>query len=89
MGDWKSEPDALMRETAAFVSTVKNRKDCERPPRAPVEQIELKPLHFGSGSKRGYITDRVERFRAHQQRLIREREEYAESVLLKMRSSTG
>jgi hypothetical protein len=52
-----------------------------------VEQVSLKPLGFVAGSEREEIITRVQRFRAHQQRLINEREEYATSVLVKMRSS--
>ena len=84
MSNWKIALDAPVKETTASTSTGIGR---ERPlPREMVERIGLKLPDFGS-RERDEIKRRVQKFRALQQRLIREREEYAASILSKMRSS--
>lgn len=50
-----------------------------------MERLGLKQLDVG-GTEREEIMKLVRSFKAHQQRLIREREEYALSILSKMRS---
>jgi hypothetical protein len=86
MGDWKIELEALIRETTAFASAVRHNTGRERPsPTEMVERIGLKPLEV-SDTERQQIINRVKSFKAHQQRLIKEREEYAASVLSKVRS---
>jgi hypothetical protein len=54
--------------------------------RETIDGIGLRPPDFG-GAEREEINKRVQSFRAHQQRLIREREEYAASILQKMLSN--
>jgi hypothetical protein len=86
MGDWKIELDALVKQTTAFASNVGDNIGRERPsPREMVQRIGAKPPDLSS-PEREEIIKRVQSFRAHQQRLIKEREEYAASILLKMRS---
>ncbi len=88
MGHWKAELDALVAETTAFASSI--QEELARPapqPKQSVERIGLKPLDYG-GSERDEILKRVQNFKTHQQRFIREREEFAASMLSKIRPLT-
>lgn len=78
MVHWRAELDALVTETMAFAKSINAEAERSVPP--PPERIALTPLDYG-GSEREEILTRVEAFKAHQQRLIREREEYAVSLL--------
>jgi hypothetical protein len=51
-----------------------------------VERVGLKPMDWG-GPEREEISRRVANFKAHQQRFMREREDYAASVLKGMLAS--
>jgi hypothetical protein len=83
MADWKSDFDALVNETIAFAKGISH----ERPlPREVVERVGPKPMDWG-GPEREEISRRVVNFKAHQQRFIREREDYAASVLKRMLAS--
>ena len=85
--DWKAELDALIADSMAFVQTIK--VDVEQPrarPREDVERIGLIPIDLGDG-EREEIRKRVENFRRHQERFIREREAFAASLLSKTRSA--
>ena len=88
MRDWKSELDALVAETTAFTRSLK--KDIEHPrpqPQAVPKRDGLSvPVH--GASERDEITKRVESFKAHQERFMREREEYADSLLRRIRPIT-
>jgi hypothetical protein len=86
MGDWKADLDALVAETRAFTIAVNDWAAQPHPP--PRETVQgLDPIDWG-GPEREEIRKRVENFKAHQQRLAREREGYATSVLRSLRSRT-
>jgi hypothetical protein len=75
MADWKTELNALVQETNAFVKSLR----VEPPmPRTIVEPNRMPPVK-GIASEREEIRQRVANFQAHQQRFIREREDYASS----------
>jgi hypothetical protein len=83
MADWKPDLDAIVNETMALAKGISH----ERPlPREMVERVGLKPLDWG-GPEREEISRRVANFKAHQQRFIRDREDYAASVLKRMLAS--
>ncbi len=88
MGHWKAELDALVAETRSFTSAI--HEELARPapqPKESIERIGLKPLDYG-GSERDEILKRVQNFRTHQQRFIQEREEFAASMLFKLKPLT-
>ena len=75
MADWKTELDALVKETMAFAKSLR----VEPPmPRTIVEPNRMPPVSR-IVSEREEIRQRVANFKAHQQRFIREREDYASS----------
>jgi hypothetical protein len=83
MADWKADLDAFVNETMAFAKGISH----ERPlPREMVERFGLKPMDWG-GPEREEISRRVANFKAHQQRFMTERENYAASVLKRMLAS--
>jgi hypothetical protein len=78
MTDWKADLDALVQETMALTKSVR----VEPPvPRAVVEPNWM-PLN---NSERDEIRQRVANFKAHQERFAREREDFAASLLKRMR----
>ncbi|KRQ12134.1 hypothetical protein [Bradyrhizobium manausense] len=88
MRDWKSELDALVAEAMAFAGSLKVEIELapgstEKSPR----RDGLSVPDYG-GSEREQIRKRVERFKAHQERFMREREEYANSLLRRIRPVT-
>jgi hypothetical protein len=101
MTDWKSDFDALVQETMAFVKN--NRVAPPMPgsivepplPRTVVEPAtppaiglgRLPPLSLPK-SERDEIRQRVSNFKAHQERVAREREEFAASQLKRMLERT-
>jgi hypothetical protein len=76
MTDWKADLDALVFETMAFAKTIHR----EQMPADLIERPTLQPMNWG-GPQREEIEQRVANFKAQQQRLIREREDYAASTL--------
>ncbi len=75
MTDWKTDLDEFVKETMAFAKSLR----VEPPmPRTIVEPDRIPPVK-GIESEREEIRQRVANFKAHQQRFIREREDYAES----------
>ena len=83
MTNWQADLDALVKETMALTKSVR----VEPPmPRANVEPNRLPPVNRME-SEREEIRQRVANFRAHQQRLIREREDYAASEWNRMLAS--
>lgn len=81
MHDWKSELDALVAESMAFARSLKEQIEWSRPqPKEVVEQSASSAPDYGGG-ERDEIRKRVESFKAHQERFMREREEYADSLL--------
>jgi hypothetical protein len=82
MTDWKTDRDALVDEGMAFARTVRQ----EPPATDLTERPRLEPMNWG-GPQREEIRQRVSNFKAHQQRLTKEREDYATSTLKKMSRS--
>jgi hypothetical protein len=80
MSDWKPARDALLDERLAFARTAHR----EVPATDLAELPRLEPMNWG-GPQREEIGQRVSRFKAHQQRLTREREDYATATLRKMK----
>ena len=80
--DWKTDRDALVDEGMAFAGTVRR----EAPATDLAERPRLQPMNWG-GPQREEIRQRVSNFKAHQQRLTKEREDYATSTLKKMNRS--
>jgi hypothetical protein len=87
--DWKTDRDALIQETMAFAARVRkdastldwsdlNRaaNDRTQPPPAPGTTLEI---------ERAAIKQRVANFKALQQRLIHEREAFANTALQQIR----
>jgi hypothetical protein len=73
--DWKSHLDALVEETQAF--SLGPPAKALLPPIA--REPSLPPAMHTTGSLREEIAQRVAHFGAHQQRLMRERENYAQA----------
>ena len=85
MADWKTELEALVKETTAFAKS----HGVEPPmPRTIAEPNRIPPL-TGIKSEREEIRQRVANFKANQQRFIRDREDYAESKWKRMLASSG
>jgi hypothetical protein len=76
MTDWKADLDALVFETMAFAKTIHR----EQMAADLIERPILQPTNWG-GPQREEIEQRVANFKAQQQHLIREREDYAASTL--------
>ena len=116
MADWKTERDALVSETMAFVQVVRSQKPVSAEliaapmqvladvlthpqevasqvpePAQPTseETVEPQPIKRNLELDREEIRQRVANFREHQQRLMREREDYARSTLMRMQASLG
>lgn len=87
MDNWKAELDALIEETMAFANEIAKDISRERPVSVqPAQPSRIQTLDFGE-PERDQIQKRVESFRAHQGRLMRERQDYAASVLSRLRTS--
>ena len=71
----KANQDALIDETMAFVATIRPVADVNQPPQT-TKFIDR---------ERDAIKQRVGSFKAHQQRLIRERQAFANAALKKIR----
>jgi hypothetical protein len=83
MINWKADLDSLLEETMTFARSVG-----VEPPSKQRPWFEPKmPLVNWRVSQREEIEQRVAAFKSHQQRLIREREEYAAAQLKRMRAS--
>ncbi|MDA9489151.1 hypothetical protein XI09_14150 [Bradyrhizobium sp. CCBAU 11386] len=88
MHDWKSELDALVAETTAFAKSLKVEIELPRPQQKEIVELAGLSVPDHGGSERDEIRKRVESFKAHQERFTREREEYAESLLRRIRPIT-
>jgi hypothetical protein len=80
--DWKTDRDALVDKGMAFAKTARR----EALATDLAERPRLEPMNWG-GPQREEIRPRVSNFKAHQQRLTKEREDYATSTLKKMNRS--
>jgi hypothetical protein len=80
--DWKVDRGPLVDMRAALANAV--------PGKAPATELlelpRLEPMNWG-GPQREKIRQHVLKFKSHQQRLIREREEFATGTLKKMNRS--
>jgi hypothetical protein len=85
MNNWKTDLDALVEETMAFAKGVRVQLPL---PRAVVEPNRLPAVNLNN-SERDEIRQRVANFKAHQERFAREREDYAASLLERMRGQLG
>jgi hypothetical protein len=85
MNNWKTDLDALVEETMAFTKGVRVQLPM---PRAVVEPNRLPAVNLNN-SERDEIRQRVANFKAHQERFAREREDYAASLLERMRGQLG
>jgi hypothetical protein len=83
MADWKTELNALVEETNAFVKSIRVQPPM---PRTIVEPNRMPPVNRLE-SEREEIRQRVANFKAHQQRFIRERKDYAASEWKRMIAS--
>jgi hypothetical protein len=111
MGNWKTERDAFVSETMAFVEAIRSQRPISTEGIVTTSQLPVgvpeqfqqpvptmsepsqilsdetveqpQPMKWG-GSEREEIRQRVENFKAHQQRFIREREDYALSTLMRL-----
>jgi hypothetical protein len=85
MTNWRADLDALVQETMALTKSVR----VEPPiPRAVVDLKRMLALNLNN-SERDQIRQRVANFKAHQERFAREREDYAASLLERMRGQLG
>ncbi|WP_036051663.1 hypothetical protein [Bradyrhizobium sp. Tv2a-2] len=90
MSDWQTDLDDLLKRTTTFVESVGSKIEALGVrSRATAEPITSPPLPKFGGCERDEIMKRVESFKAHQLRAIREREEYAVSVLTKLKEALG
>ena len=87
MNNWKTDLDALVEETMAFTKCVR----VQLPSRVPLSNrtgCRLPAVNLNN-SERDEIRQRVANFKAHQERFAREREDYAASLLERMRGQLG
>ena len=98
---WKKERDLLIAQTMAFVQSVtgKATEAGERPELIPLDQpagteppaaaVALaRPSPVRHSELREEIRGRVAAFRAHQELFHRDRDEYCNAVLAKVRAAT-
>jgi hypothetical protein len=99
---WTKERDLLIAQTMAFVQSVTGKKpeaqarieftsvdEIDKVER-PVEIVQIaRPSPVPRSELREEIQGRVAAFRAHQQLFNRDRDEYCQSVLTKLRASAG
>jgi len=89
MAGWKADLDALVQEAMALAKSIRvepaaPRAIIEPPvPRTIVEPSRLPSVSLPK-SERDEIRERVSNFKAHQERVTREREEFAASLLRRM-----
>jgi|SRR3954454_1270880 hypothetical protein len=82
MSDWKAELNAYAGEVAVIAKAL----GIEVPASATLEPTQAARV-VSIGSLRDEIAQHVAKFKAHQQRLITEREEFAAQELRRMRAS--
>jgi hypothetical protein len=84
MADWKADLNALFEETGALTKSVHPKAPF---PPAVVEPARLPSVNWIGGALREEIEQRVAKFKAHQQRLIRERGDFAASEWSRVRGT--
>jgi hypothetical protein len=82
MLDWQANLDAFVEETVAFAKSVR----VEPPGSRTIVEPNRVPSVNWIESEREEIGHRVANFKMHQQRFIREREDYAASEFKRMHS---
>lgn len=88
MRNWQAELDELFKQTTNLVRAVEVKEEVPRVlPRSVVEAVNAPSVAKSVGSQREEIMKRVAAFKAHQQRVIRDREQYATSVLMRMKAN--
>jgi hypothetical protein len=83
MTNWKSDFDALIDETMAFAKRIHVAPPM---PSTIVEPNRMPPVNW-TVSAREEIGQRVANFKAHQQRFLREREDFVASEWKRMLAS--
>jgi len=83
MTNWKSDLDALIDETMAFAKRIHVAPPM---PHTIVEPNRMPPISWNK-SEREEIGERVANFKAHQQRFLREREDFVASEWKRMLTS--
>ena len=87
MAGWKADLDALVQEAMALAKSIRVEPAAPRaviePPVPLVEPSRLPPVSLPK-SERDEIRERVSNFKAHQEPLAREREDYAASQIKRM-----
>ena len=89
--NWKLELDALVESTMAFARDVERQRIPDLPVAVRTAEQALAdtskpipPITIASTSGRDEIRQRVDNFRAHQEKMAREREDYCLQVKAKM-----
>ena len=93
--DWKQELDALIESTMAFARDVQRQPIPDLPVAISTAEQALAdtskpiqpPVSFAPASERDEIRQRVSKFKAHQQKMAREREDYYLQVKARMLAS--
>jgi hypothetical protein len=84
MTNWQADLDALVQETMAFAKSI----GLESPlPHTVMEPNRMPPVNLNN-SEREQIRQRVANFKAHQERFARDREDFAASLLNRMRGQS-
>jgi hypothetical protein len=84
MADWKADLNALIDETGGLATSVQAKAPL---PPTTVEPARLPPVNWIGGAQREEIEQRVAKFKAHQQRLIRARGDFAAAECKRMLAS--
>jgi hypothetical protein len=82
--NWQAELDALVQETMRLTKSAGIEPLI---PRTVIEPNRMPPVNLNN-SERDQIQQRVANFKAHQERFAREREDFAASLLQKMREQS-
>lgn len=98
---WKRERDLLIAQTMAFVQSVTGKTpeadgrfesfplgESSEAERSVEPAVAARPSPLPHSELREEIRGRVAAFRAHQELFLRDRDEYCNSVLAKVRAST-
>ena len=87
MRDWQAELNELLKQTTNLVRAVEVNAEVRHVPPRSVQPVNPPPVAKSAGSQREEIMKRVAAFKAHQQRAIRDREQYATAVLSRMKAT--
>jgi hypothetical protein len=87
MTNWQADLDALVQETMTFTKGVRVDPPMPRVVVEPNRIPPAKPANLNN-SERDEIRQRVANFKAHQERFAREREDFAASLLKRIRGQS-